>query len=186
MPAKAQKLGPGVLRLGPEATQLDISCQVTNAVLSPDKDTEDAVTVLCGDTIPGASTYNWKLSGTALVDVTSGGIVEWTWANKNKIAVFEFVPNSDAGASFAGSVVVDPLAVGGDSGKNMSQDFEWSCVGEPVPTFAPVTMGTFPSVTTFASTKTYPTPLDDSAGTTAAAAEPASGVEMTTDPGPVE
>ncbi len=160
MAAKVFKLGPGTLKLGPTATALDISCQLTNAVLTPDKDTEDPVTVLCGDTIPGASTYQWKITGTALVDVSSGGMVEYTWANQNKVAAFEFVPNTEAGAKFTGEVVIDPLAVGGDSGKNMSQDFEWSLVGTPVPTFSDALSATYPATFTVPSTATWPKPVD--------------------------
>lgn len=165
MAAKVFKLGPGTLKLGPTATALDISCQLTNAILTPDKDTEDPVTVLCGDTIPGASTYQWKITGTALVDLTEGGMVQYTWANQNKVAAFEFVPNTDVGTSFTGEVIIDPLAVGGDSGKNMSQDFEWDCVGTPVPVFPDAQSATYPAVFTIPNTSTYPTPVaaaDDS------------------------
>lgn len=182
MPAKVQKLGPGVLMLGPTQDQLDMSCQVTNAVLSPNKDTEDPTPVLCGDVIPGASTYNWQLSGTALVDVTAGGIVQWTWEHENTVVAFRFVPNNAAATSFEGQLVVDPLAVGGDAGQNMSQDFEWSCVGRPTPTFAEAGMAaTYPSVQTFASTKTWPTalePVDNADGgqTIDGGATPAPGV----------
>ncbi len=160
MPAKVFKLGPGTLKLGPTATALDISCQLTNAVLTPDKDTEDPVTVLCGDTIPGASTYQWKLTGTALVDLSTGGMVEYTWTNQNQVAAFEYVPNTDAGATFTGQVVIDPLAVGGDSGKNMAQDFEWSCVGTPIPTFSAAQSATYPAAFTIPSSSTWPKPVD--------------------------
>lgn len=166
MAAKVFKLGPGTLKLGPTTTALDVSCQLTNAVLTPDKDTEDPVTVLCGDTIPGASTYQWKITGTALVDVSAGGMAQFTWTNQNKIVAFEFVPNTDAAASFSGELVVDPLAIGGDSGKNMTQDFEWSLVGSPTPTWPPAEAGrTFPAATTFASAATYPTRIEDAAPT---------------------
>lgn len=168
MAAKVFKLGPGTLKLGPTATALDISCQLTNAVLTPDKDTEDSVTVLCGDTIPGASTYQWKLTGTALVDLLAGGMVEYTWSNQNKVVAFEFVPNTAAAASFAGELIVDPLAIGGDSGKNMSQDFEWSLVGAPVPTFGtPAANATYPATFTIPNTSTFPTPAEPTAGSPA-------------------
>lgn len=160
MPAKVFKLGPGTLNLGEVGSPLEISCQLTNAVLTPDKDTEESVTVLCGDTIPGASTYQWKLTGTALADLTAGGIVDYTWTNQNTIVTFTFVPNTAAGASFTGELILDPLAVGGDSGKNMSADFEWDCVGSPVPTFVPPVAGTeatYPSPVTIPSTATWPT-----------------------------
>lgn len=158
MAAKVFKLGPGTLKLGPTATTLDISCQLTNAVLTPDKDTEDPVTVLCGDVIPGASTYQWKLTGTALVDLSSGGMVEYTWTNQNTVQAFEFVPNTAAAATFTGQLVLDPLAVGGDSGKNMAQDFEWSLVGTPTPVFSAAASATYPATFTIPSETTWPKP----------------------------
>lgn len=158
MPAKVFKLGPGTLSLGPTATKLEIGCQLTNAVLTPDKDTEDPVTVLCGDVIPGASTYSWKLTGTALVDLTTGGMVEYTFLHQQEVTAFEFIPNTASGASFTGQLVLDPLAVGGDSGKNMAQDFEWSLVGAPVPVFSAAASATYPAAFTYPAESTWPKP----------------------------
>lgn len=181
MPAKVQKLGPGTLLLGNSADQLDVSCQITNAVLSPNKDTEDPTTVLCGDTIPGASTYNWQLSGALLVDVTAGGVVQWTWEHENRVVAFEFIPNNAAATSFAGQVVVDPLAIGGDTGQNMSQEFEWSCVGRPTPTFADPMARTYPGVQTIPSEKTWPTAMVDRGDSLTPGVEPSPGIVTTAD-----
>jgi hypothetical protein len=52
-----------------------------------------------------------------------------------------FIPNEDAGKAVTGSLTVDPLDVGGDEvKKNMSVDFEWPIVGDPVWGTAPVTL----------------------------------------------
>ncbi|WP_280383362.1 hypothetical protein [Nocardia wallacei] len=166
MPANVQKLGPGTLKLGPSATALDISCQAVSVTLAPDKDTEDPITVLCGDTIPGASTYAWKLSGTLLTDLSKDGLVQYTWENQNKAVAFEFVPSTAAATAFKGTVVVDPLAVGGDSGKNLQADFEWGVVGTPTPTF-PTKQATVPAPLTYTSTPTFPTAAAEPGGRSA-------------------
>jgi hypothetical protein len=51
---------------------------------------------------------------------------------------FTFTPNTAAGATVTGIVVIDPLDVGSteDYGAVMTSDFEWACVGEPTLTIA--------------------------------------------------
>jgi hypothetical protein len=67
------------------------------------------------------------------------GVVAYTWANKGKSVPFTFTPNTDAGATVTGNIVIDPLDVGSDDeyGSVMDSDFEWACVGEPVLTITP-------------------------------------------------
>jgi len=43
------------------------------------------------------------------------------------------VPNTAAAVQVSGNLIVDPLTVGGDeAGSNMTSDFEWAIVGDPV------------------------------------------------------
>jgi hypothetical protein len=136
MAVKSTKLGPGTLILGPTGTPQDASCQLQNGVVEWDKDKDDDITVLCGDTVPGGTTYTATLSGTFLQDLEDDttGLVAWSWANKGTTQDFEFVPNTAAGATVTGKVIVDPIAVGSteDYGATLTSDFEWDCVGEPV------------------------------------------------------
>lgn len=160
MPAKVFKLGPGTLSLG-TAGAVDISCQITNSVLTPDIDTDDPVTVLCGDVIPGATSYAWKLTGTLLTDLSAGGIAEYAFTNRNTIVEFEYTPNTAAGVSFTGSLTLHPIDIGGDSGKNLESDFEWPLVGDPVPAWqTPATNATYPATFTYPSSATFPKPAD--------------------------
>src|SRR5262245_38851715 len=133
------KLGPGLLTIGPVATALDISCQLSAAWVKWDKDKEDDVPVLCGDTIAGAATYTAKLSGTIAQDLgAASSFVEYSWTNKGTTQPFVFVPSDADGKQVEGEVTIDPVDVGGDEvKKNMMSDFEWDCVGEP--TISPVT-----------------------------------------------
>lgn len=133
MPAKVSKLGPGSLIIGVDAaTGLDLSCQVSKAKVEWEKDKEDDTPVLCGETVAGAADYKAKLTGTVLLDLSTDGMVDFTWANKGEQHPFTFIPSTADGKQVTGVLVVDPLDVGGEEvKKNMSVDFEWDCVGEP-------------------------------------------------------
>jgi len=140
MPAIVHKLGPGTLTIGTVPT--DFTCQVTAARVEWAVDEGDDVVVLCGETVPGARTYSASLTATILSDLGAvAGIVEFSWTNKGTQQAFEFTPNASAGKSVTGTVIVDPISVGGDeSGQNMTSDFEFACVGEPVIGPASVTL----------------------------------------------
>jgi hypothetical protein len=134
MAGTATKLGPGTLTIGaaPPAG-IDLSCQLSAAKVAWDKDKEDDTPTLCGDTIAGSVDYTATLSGTVLLDLSDGGMVDFTWTNKGGQYPFVFVPNDTAAKAVTGDVIVDPLDVGGDEvKKNMTADFEWDIVGEPV------------------------------------------------------
>ena len=134
MPATVVKLGPGELSIGEVATPVDFTCQVTAAHVDWNVDSGDDTQVLCGETVPGERTYFSVLAGTLYQDLgLAGGIVEYSWANKGVEVPFTFTPNTAEGSTVTGSLIIDPLTVGGDeAGANMSSDFEWAIVGDPV------------------------------------------------------
>ena len=79
MPAKVVKLGPGTVKIGETGTEVDFSCQVTAAHVDWTADADDAVTVLCGESVPGARRYSSVLAGSLLSDLgLVGGIVEYS------------------------------------------------------------------------------------------------------------
>lgn len=142
MPASSTRLGPGEFTFGETGTPMDASCQLANAVLAWDKDADDDIRTLCGDTVAGAVNYTASLSGTLLQDLAvPDGVVDYTWKNKGKAVPFTFTPNTEAGATVTGTITIDPLDVGSDDeyGAVMQSDFEWACVGEPVLTIPPTT-----------------------------------------------
>jgi hypothetical protein len=141
MAGTATKLGPGKLTIGDIATGLDLSCQLSAAKVTWDKDKEDDTEVLCGETIAGGITYTAKLAMTVLLDLSDQGMVDFTWTNKGQQYPFVFEPSTAEAKAVVGELIVDPLDVGGDEvKKNMSVDAEWDCVGEP-------TWGTTPAPT---------------------------------------
>lgn len=133
MPVVSSKLGPGTLIFTIAAAASDWSCQVSKLKIVPDKDSDDPVVMLCGDTKPGATTYTATLEGTIDQDLeVTTGIVYWSWTNKGAVADVEFIPNDTAVHTFLGQVVVDPLQVGGEEGgKDMTSDFVYAFVGFP-------------------------------------------------------
>ena len=133
MPGTATKLGPGVLTIGgaPPAG-IDLSCQVSAAKVEWDKDKEDDTPVLCGDTIAGGTTYTAKLTATVLLEFSDDGVVDFTWTNKGGQFPVVFEPTTTEGKAVTGTLIVDPIDVGGDEvKKNMTADIEWDFVGEP-------------------------------------------------------
>jgi hypothetical protein len=135
MPAKTVKLGPGLLSIGETGTAIDFTCQVTAAHVDWEVDEGDDTQVLCGETVPGERTYSATMAGTLFQDLgaTPAGIVDYSWAHKGEEVPFVFVPNTAAAVQVEGNLILDPLTVGGDeSGANMTSDFEWAIVGEPV------------------------------------------------------
>jgi hypothetical protein len=135
MPAKVVKLGPGLLSVGATGTPVDFTCQVSAARVEWAVDEGDDTVVLCGETVPGARTYSASLTATILSDLglTPGpGIVEYSWTNKGTQQPFKFTPNTAAAKMVSGTVIVDPISIGGDeAGANMLSDFEWAIVGTP-------------------------------------------------------
>jgi hypothetical protein len=138
MPIKSFTLNNGTLTVG--VAPLDVSCQLTNVQINPTENvtTEDAVHVLCGDVLPSSDTvdYAFTLSGTALQDLSLGGFVDYSWTNMGQEVPFTFTPDNDQDATWTGVMRVIPLQVGGDVPTRPTSDFEWVCIGTPVPSFA--------------------------------------------------
>lgn len=132
MPVKAQTMGPGTLTIGSVGSPLDLTAQVTACKVTPSADAEDSVTTLSGETLAGERSYTWALSGTLIQDLTEEGMFDYTWANKGSQVPFSFTPSTAAGRTITGTVIVDPLELGGDVKTKNTTDFEWVVVGDPV------------------------------------------------------
>lgn len=134
-----RKLGPGILKIGETGTEIDVSCLINNATITPSKDQGDSVTKLCGTVKPGATTYTYALSGNVDLDsALADGFFALTQSAKGTELPFTFTPSSEfaapatAGTTASGNLVLDPLDFGGDTvGEFMTSDFEFSIVGEP-------------------------------------------------------
>jgi hypothetical protein len=140
------RLMNGTLKLGPTATQLDVSCQVTNArITSAYSDDGDAVTTLCGDTKPPPRKLDGhKLEGTVVQDFDlDTGVIAFLWANDLQVVAYEYVPNDVATCPvITGTVMIEiPTdTYGGDVNKRITSDFTWNM--QEKPTFTPPLGGT--------------------------------------------
>lgn len=137
-------LGPGTLEIGSVGTEIDVSCLVNNAVIAAEKDEGDSTTKLCGTVRPGAVTYTYALSGNTDTDISdSAGLFALSQAEPGSEQNFVFTPNTDAGTTATGTLIIDPLDFGGDeSGQPMTSDFEFTLVGKPTYTYgAPAAAG---------------------------------------------
>ena len=131
MTEQAQTLGPGTFTIGSVGTPLDLTAQVTSIKVTPKADAEDSVVTLSGETLAGERNYSWTLGGTLIQDLTDAGMFDYTWTNKGTQVPFTFTPSTAAGRSVTGTVIVDPLELGGDVKKKNTTDFEWVIVGDP-------------------------------------------------------
>jgi hypothetical protein len=133
LPTDTGQLGPGSLKIGETASQLDISCYVNNAGIEVSKTTGDQTTKLCGVSRPGVTTYTYTLSGNVDVDLANAsGLLALSWDSAGSVQAFEFIPNTELGTVFSGTLVIDPLNVqASEYGGDITSDFSWVIVGKP-------------------------------------------------------
>lgn len=120
-------LGPGLLKIGVTASQIDVSCLVNNAAIVPDISEGDSKTMLCGTSKRSADTITWALSGNVDVDAgLAAGFFALTWKNVGKIVDFEFTPSTEVGTKVVGKLKLAPLELGADNyGDFLNSDFEF-------------------------------------------------------------
>ena len=135
-------LGPGTLTIGATGAEIDVSCDLDNAVVTMSKTAGTDVTKLCGTVKKGAVTYTYVLNGTIAQDLDLGadGLFALSQAAPGSEQDYVFTPNTDNGTSAAGKLVLDPLDFGstGAYGEEMKSGFSFALVEQPVYTYAPV------------------------------------------------
>ena len=136
MPVKSYKLGPGTLTLGEAGTALEISAQIANARVewSENVQSSDDTDLLNGETLPGDenATYRATLSGNMVQDITTGGVIDWTWTHKGEEHPVTFVPSTAEGRQVTGTIVPVPITLGGDVKARNRSDFTFRFIGDPV------------------------------------------------------
>lgn len=122
----------GTLTIGAVGSAVDYAAQVRSATVKWSKNSEDSLPTLSGEELSGGTTYTATLDATLIQDLTEDGLVEWTWTHKGDEVPFTYVPSAATGRAISGTVVVDPIDVGGDvKAKAPTSDISWACVGEP-------------------------------------------------------
>lgn len=138
MAPKHYKVGPGKLTFG-SSTGTDFSAQVTSCTITPNVTRGDSIHVLSGDVLVGDSSYTATLTASLLQDLTTSGIVAYSWSNAGETVDFEYTPNTVVGATVVGTVVVDPISVGGEVNTRATSEISWTC--DELPAFEAGTAG---------------------------------------------
>lgn len=133
MAIKSVTVGPGDLTFATDSQTF--ASQITSARVTVGVNRGDELKVLSGESIPAEATYTYELEATALQDLSANGIVDWSWKQAGKTATFVYTPNKVNAATIKGTVVVDPISVGGEVGQRATSDFTFPIVGTP--TFTP-------------------------------------------------
>ena len=161
------QFGPGTFEVGAVGDKLQVSCLINSLTITSDKDQGDSTTKLCGTVRPGPVTYTYSLSGNVDLDSDDAeGLFALSQAAKGSVLPFTFTPSA-TGTVATGAVTIDPLDFGGDEfGADMTSDFEWALVGEPVYEFPE------PAETAQWWTRLVLAPEPDAANTSTPAPEP--------------
>lgn len=131
MAPKHYKVGPGKLTLG-ATSGVDFSAQVTSCTITPNATRDEPLHVLSGEVLAGDSAYTATLAASLLQDLTTSGIVAYSWTHAGETVDFEYQPNTALGATIVGTVVVDPISVGGEVNTRATSEISWTCDELPV------------------------------------------------------
>jgi hypothetical protein len=131
MPLVDSRLGPGTITFGAVA----YSYQASNVRLSPSIDETDGTPTLAEPAPAPLAKVKWALAGTVIQDFDEPlGFVNWAMDNALDAIAFVFVPATASGTSYAGTVQIRPVEIGGDAGGQITTDFEFPIIGDPVRT----------------------------------------------------
>jgi hypothetical protein len=131
MPLTDSRLGPGTITFG----AVDYSYQAANVKLVPSIDETDGTKTLATPNPPPLAEVSWALEGTMIQDFeAAAGFVNWCMDHSLEEVPFEFTPATAPGTTWAGTVQVRPVEIGGDAGVQITTDFSMPCVGVPVRT----------------------------------------------------
>lgn len=126
-------VGAGSLTIGATTDLTNFSGQVTSAKLVPSVDQGDSIKVLSGEEVAGDRSESFTLDGTLLQDFgAAGSTTEWLFDHRGETHVFEYVPSTASGRKITGSLIVESIEVGGETGTKPTSDFSFALVGAPV------------------------------------------------------
>lgn len=112
--------------------------QMTSVSLEPSEaDEGEAIETLSGATIDADEVTSWVLNLGAVQDFDDpAGFVEFARANKGELVAFTWKPNStEDSPSYAGTVRVRAVTIGGDVATRLTATKGWPVIGEPAVTY---------------------------------------------------
>ena len=137
MPFADSRLGPGTLKLGPAPgpPTTEFSTQAAAVRLTPSVDSEDGTPTLAVPDPAPNSTVSWALNVDAIQDFEEpAGFVNYLMDNALDEQLFEWVPLTPDGPSYAGTVQIVPIEIGGDVAVQVVTSVELPLVGDPTRT----------------------------------------------------
>lgn len=131
-PIEESRLKSGTLTID----AVSYATQATNVRLSPKTDEQgDALEVLSGDTINPEDETTWTLDIRAVQDFDDpAGFVNNALQNAGEVVAYSWKPNAGS-PTYAGTVRVRPVEIGGDVNKRLTTDASWPCQQTPVATY---------------------------------------------------
>lgn len=132
MPITDSRLKAGTLTID----SVPFATQATNVRLTPRTDeTGDRLEVLSGDIVDPEDETTWSLVIEAVQDFDDpAGFIAFSLANAGDSVAYVWKPNA-AGVSYAGTVKVRPVEIGGDVATRNTTSAEWPCGEAPTPTY---------------------------------------------------
>lgn len=113
--------------------------QMTSVSLEPSEAEEgEHIETLSGATSEPDEVTTWVLNLGAIQDFDDPqGFVEYARANKGELVSFTWLPNAVGAPSYAGTVRVRAVTIGGDVATRLTTTKAWPVIGEPTPTYTP-------------------------------------------------
>ena len=133
MAIQESRLKTGTLTLD----ALPFASQATNVTLEPDTDTEgEDLEVLSGETLAEEEVYSWSLEIEAIQDFDDpAGFVKFCKDNAGQLVPFVWAPTGASGPSYAGTVKVRPVSIGGDVNTRLSTSASFPVSGDVTDTY---------------------------------------------------
>ena len=133
MPVTDSRLGVGTLSLGTPA--VDFAAQAATVKLTPSVSSSDGTPTLAFPDPAPDSSVSWALNLSAIQDWEDpAGIVNYLMDHALDEVAFAWTPNTVDGTSYAGTVQIVPMEIGGDVAVQVVTDVELPVVGTPTRT----------------------------------------------------
>lgn len=119
----------------------EFASQATNVNLTPSTDEDgDALEVLSGATIAADDETTWVLNITSVQDFNDpAGFIAMSLSQAGDEVPFTWRPGpADVSVSYAGTVKIRPVPIGGDVASRLTTAASWPLVGAPTPTYVGV------------------------------------------------
>lgn len=133
MAAVSTPFGPGTITVGATGTETDFSGEVLGGSVTHEySEIGESRTMLDGSVRAATSTRTDGLTFSVENDLTAAGLYAYCEANDGDDVPFVYTPNTDAAASWAGTITVSlPASVGADEfNAPIVSDVEWTGVGK--------------------------------------------------------